>query len=156
MFGKKSTVSAPPKIVSLVDQETRVEGNLYFTGGLQVDGEIRGQVNANTETSVLIVTECGSIRGQVNVPVLNINGSIYGPVRATCLEMGAKARIVGDVTYSQIQIELGAIIEGRMLLADESKPAFEPSRQDRKDGYDKNNDDEDGSGEHLTSSAGRY
>lgn len=146
MFSKKPITAAHPKIVSLIDQGTRIEGNLHFTGGLQVDGEIRGQVNSNTETSALTVTEHGSIRGQVNVPFLNINGSIHGPVRVSCLEMGSKARIIGDVTYSQIRIELGAIIEGRMLLAEESKPDFDQYRQqddksedaDHENGDDKN------------------
>jgi len=133
MFSKKPSVAAHPKIVSLIDQGSRIEGNIHFTGGLQVDGEICGQVNANTETSALIVTERGSIRGQVNVPVLNTNGSIHGPVRVSCLEMGAKARIIGDVTYARIRIELGAVIEGRMLLAENSEADFIQDGQDEED-----------------------
>jgi cytoskeletal protein CcmA (bactofilin family) len=132
MFGKKPSAAPLPKIVSLIDRGTRIEGNIHFCGGLQIDGEICGQVNASDETSALTVSEYGSIFGQVRVPVLNINGSIHGPVQVSCLEMGSKARIIGDVTYARIQIELGATIEGRMLRSEESLPDSCPSEADTK------------------------
>ena len=45
MFGKK----AQPPIKSLIAQGTRIEGNMKFTEGLRVDGEVFGDIQATTE-----------------------------------------------------------------------------------------------------------
>ena len=43
-FGKAQGNKPQNKIDSLIGAGTRVEGNIVFTGGLRVDGEIRGNV----------------------------------------------------------------------------------------------------------------
>ncbi|MDR2164863.1 MAG: polymer-forming cytoskeletal protein [Zoogloeaceae bacterium] len=122
MFGnKKNNDLSYPKVESLINRGTRIEGNVYFSGGLLVDGEICGQVIATNEEAALTLSEHGNIHGQVDVPKLSVNGTIRGPVRASeHLWMQSRARIEGDVTYSQIVIELGAVIEGRMLLGQDA------------------------------------
>lgn len=135
MFGtSKPAPAANQKIVSLIDQGTRIEGNISFSGGLRVDGEILGQVRAAAPDAALILSEHGSIRGEVDVPHLSLNGSIHGPVRAAYLHLQTKARIVGDVTYSRIMIELGAVIEGRMILEMETPTPEVPPAPERKPG----------------------
>ncbi|MDR1647026.1 MAG: polymer-forming cytoskeletal protein [Zoogloeaceae bacterium] len=129
MFGaSKPAAAVNQKIVSLIDQGTRIEGNIRFNGGLRVDGEICGQVQAASSDAALILSEHGSIRGEVDVPHLSTNGSIHGPVRAASLHLQTKARIVGDVTYSRIMIELGAVIEGRMVLETPAVPERKPGK----------------------------
>ena len=47
MFGKKQQGSKPQsRIDSLIGSGTRIEGNVTFSGGLRVDGEIKGNVCA--------------------------------------------------------------------------------------------------------------
>ncbi|MDR3323723.1 MAG: polymer-forming cytoskeletal protein [Zoogloeaceae bacterium] len=117
MFSKKHTPPTTCKTDSLIGKGTRIEGNVYFSGGLRVDGEICGQVIAESTPATLMLSEHGHIHGQVNVSHLIVNGHINGPVRAAeFLEMQPKARITGDVEYAMIEIQQGAVIEGKMLL----------------------------------------
>jgi cytoskeletal protein CcmA (bactofilin family) len=112
MFGKK----APPPIKSLIAQGSRIEGNLRFTDGLRVDGEIAGNVTANTETSsMLVISEQASVVGEVSADHVIINGSVKGPVHAReLLELQPKARIEGDVHYRALEMHQGAVIAGTM------------------------------------------
>ena len=47
MLGKKSRSQAP--IGTLVGAETRVNGDIEFTGGLHVDGYVKGNVRATKD-----------------------------------------------------------------------------------------------------------
>jgi cytoskeletal protein CcmA (bactofilin family) len=129
MFSKKNATTVARQIDSLIGKGTRIEGDVYFTGGLRVDGEIRGQVIAESSPATLMLSEHGRITGQVNVSHLIVNGSVNGPVRASeFLEMQPSARISGDVEYAMIEIQQGAVIEGRMLLTSTKTTAEENDR----------------------------
>jgi len=131
MFAKKNNTGAAAQIDSLIGQGTKVEGNISFSGGLRVDGEVCGKVIAQTSQATLMLSEQGVINGHVEVSHLIVNGTINGPVRATeFLELHPKARITGDVEYGIIEIQQGALIEGHLLLKRE-RP-----REEEKEGQD--------------------
>lgn len=120
MFGKRHS-KPQSRIDSLIGAETRIEGNLSFSGGLRVDGEINGNVMAKPgKPSTLVLSEHGRISGEINATHLMVNGKVEGPVCATeYLELQSKARVVGDVQYKTLEIQLGAVVEGRLIhLAD--------------------------------------
>lgn len=120
MFGKRDNNKPLGRIDSLIGAGTRVEGAVYFTGGLRVDGEVKGSIQAveGASSSTLILSEHARIEGAVRVGHLVTNGSVVGPVVATeSLEMQSKARIVGDVEYAAIEMHQGAVIEGRLVNA---------------------------------------
>lgn len=115
MFGKASKPNN--RIDTLIGAGTVIEGNVTFTGGLRVDGEIRGNVcAAGEQPGTLVISEHARIDGEVAVPHLVINGTVNGPVRSTAsLELQPRARLAGDVEYNTIEIHLGAIVQGRLL-----------------------------------------
>lgn len=118
MFGKKNENKPQGRIDSLVGAGTRVEGSLYFTGGLRVDGEVKGSVQAaeGASSSTLVLSEHARIEGAVVVAHLVTNGTVVGPVSVTeTLEMQPKSRIIGDVEYASIEMHQGAVIEGRLV-----------------------------------------
>lgn len=120
MFGKRHS-KPQSRIDSLIGAETRIEGNLSFSGGLRVDGEVNGNVVAKPgKPSTLVLSEHGRITGEINVSHLMVNGEVEGPVCATeYLELQSKAKVLGDVQYKTLEIQLGAIVEGRLIhLAD--------------------------------------
>jgi cytoskeletal protein CcmA (bactofilin family) len=122
MFGKK----AQPPIKSLIAQGSRIDGNLTFTDGLRVDGEIVGDIRANTDqSSILVISEAAVVQGEIHADHVIINGTVRGPVHAKdLLELQPKARIEGDVFYKAIEMHLGAVIAGQLrpLEALEEKP----------------------------------
>lgn len=118
MFGKRNENKPQGRIDSLIGVGTRVEGNIRFAGGLRIDGEVKGNIEAAeaATSSTLVVSEQARIEGSVNVAHVVVNGTIVGPVTASeSLEMQAQARIVGDVEYTVIEMHQGAVIEGRLV-----------------------------------------
>ena len=110
------------RIDTLIGAETRVEGDIHFTGGLRVDGVVRGDVNEDGSTSTLVLSEQGMIEGAVMVSHVVLNGRVVGPVHAKhYVELQAKARVVGDVYYKSLEMHTGAVIEGNLVYQGEEQ-----------------------------------
>jgi cytoskeletal protein CcmA (bactofilin family) len=126
MFFKKSN-RIQNSIDTLIGAETRIEGNINFSGGLRVDGAIRGNVTEpNASPSTLILSEFGRIEGAVNASKIVINGRVIGPVRAgQFIELQAKAHITGDVYYKSQEMHTGAVIEGKLVYLGENSQELE-------------------------------
>jgi cytoskeletal protein CcmA (bactofilin family) len=116
MFGSKSS-KPQNRIDSLIGAGTRVEGNVIFSGGLRIDGEVKGDViAASGQPSTVVVSEQARIEGEVRVTHMVVNGTIDGPVHVSdFLELQPKSRITGDIHYSSLEIHLGAVVEGRLV-----------------------------------------
>jgi cytoskeletal protein CcmA (bactofilin family) len=113
MFGKKSQ----PPIKSLIAQGTRIEGNMKFTEGLRVDGEVYGDIQATLEEagSLLVISEASVVQGAIQADHVIINGTVRGPVHAReLLELQPKARIEGDVSYIALEMHQGATVCGQL------------------------------------------
>jgi cytoskeletal protein CcmA (bactofilin family) len=118
MLGQgKKPKSASTKVDTIIGQQTRIEGNVHFSGGLHIDGQVKGGVIAEADsTSVLTVSEHGSIEGDVRVPTVILNGKVTGDVRsAERIELAAKARVDGDVYYNLIEMAMGAAVNGSLV-----------------------------------------
>lgn len=118
MFGKKDDNKPHGRIDSLIGAGTRVEGCIRFAGGLRVDGEVVGGIEAaeGASASTLVLSEHARVEGPVRVAHLVSNGTVVGAVTVSeSLEMQSKARIVGDVEYAIVEMHQGAVIEGRLL-----------------------------------------
>jgi len=115
MFGKAS--KPQNRIDSLIGASTRIEGNVVFSGGLRVDGAIRGNVSAPPDQSgTLVLSQNARIDGEVQVAHLVINGTVIGSIRASeSLELQPNARVKGDVYYKTLEMQQGAIVEGKLV-----------------------------------------
>ena len=120
MFFKKSN-RIQNSIDTLIGADTRIEGDIHFSGGLRVDGVIRGNVSEpNASPSTLILSEHGRIEGAISASKLVINGKVIGPVKANqFIELQAKAHITGDVYYKSLEMHTGAVIEGKLVYLGE-------------------------------------
>jgi cytoskeletal protein CcmA (bactofilin family) len=116
MFRKKAS-KPQSRIDSLIGAGTVIEGNINFTGGLRVDGEIKGNVVAAAgQPSTLVLSEQARIEGEIHVSHLVVNGTINGPVHAAeFLELQARSRVRGDVHYNTLEMHLGAVVDGRLV-----------------------------------------
>ena len=118
MFGKRDDGRPKGRIDTLIGAGTVVEGNIRFTGGLRIDGEVKGNVEASegASSSMLVLSEQARIEGAVSVAHLVTNGTVVGQVTITeSLEMQSRAKIVGDIDYALIEMHQGAVIEGRLV-----------------------------------------
>ena len=118
---KRRKHSTPQKrIDSLIGAGTVVSGDVTFTGGLRIDGQVHGNVvAANGEPSTLVISEQARVDGEIRVSHIVINGKVDGPVIADdYLELQPKARVVGDVSYKTLEMHVGAVLRGRLNHAE--------------------------------------
>lgn len=105
------------RIDSLIGVGTRIEGNVNFTGGLRVDGEVVGNVTAvSDQPSTLVLSEQARIEGEIRVSHLVLNGEVNGPIYAAeFLELQSHSKVTGDVHYNVLEMHLGAVVEGHLV-----------------------------------------
>ena len=120
MFDRKKHAPQQKRIDCLIGAGTTVQGDVTFSGGLRVDGVVRGNVTtANGESGTLVVSEQARIDGEIKVSHVVVNGTVNGPIAADdFLELQAKARVAGDISYRTLEMHLGAVVQGRLNHAE--------------------------------------
>ena len=123
MFGGKDNTKPQNRIDCLIGTGTTIEGSITFTGGLRVDGCVRGDViSADGKPGTLVLSEQAQIEGEIRVSHVVINGTVIGPVHAAeYVELQAKANVTGDVHYKTMEIQLGAVVQGRLVYQSDGK-----------------------------------
>jgi cytoskeletal protein CcmA (bactofilin family) len=115
------------RLDSLVGKNSCITGDIRFSGGLHVDGTIRGAVLGEVESrSSLTVSEHGTIEGEVRVACVLLNGLVKGDVYSTeRIELAAGARVEGNVYYGLMEMAIGAEVNGNLVhISEEERPAL--------------------------------
>jgi cytoskeletal protein CcmA (bactofilin family) len=117
MFNRHKHPSKPVQIDTLIGANTRIQGDIEFSGGLHLDGAVQGNVNAEkNSTSSLSISDSGKVQGSVNVNTVVLNGLVEGDIIApTRVELGATAKVDGNVYYGLIEMAMGAQINGKLI-----------------------------------------
>lgn len=117
MFGVKKSSKPQNRIDSLIGAGTRVDGSVTFSGGLRVDGEVYGNIGCEKgQSGTLVISEHAHVEGEITVGHVVINGTVVGPVVASeSLELLPNARVTGDVEYHQLEMQQGAVVQGRLV-----------------------------------------
>lgn len=120
MFGRKKTRETA--INTLVGGDTRVHGDVEFSGGFLIDGYVKGNVMAaDSGDATLNISERGCVEGGVTVPNVVLNGTVKGDVRASeRVELGPQARVIGNVQYKLIEMAIGAEVNGKLIHESDS------------------------------------
>lgn len=115
MFGKKKGRNGV--IQTLVGDGTRIEGDLGFEGGCHIDGIVHGSVFADRDPEAFLsISEDGRVEGSVRVPRMALNGTVEGDVYCTeRVQLGATARVSGNLHYELIEMAAGAEINGQLI-----------------------------------------
>ena len=125
MFGNKKSKTST-ELDSLVGANTRFVGDVHFSGGLHIDGTIKGNVIAEGDDSHLTTSEKGRVEGNVHVHNIVLSGEVIGDVYAlTHIELAPNARVTGNVYYNLIEMAGGAEVNGSLIHYDnkDAKPA---------------------------------
>jgi len=119
MFERRKP-SPQKRIDSLIGAGTVVRGDVVFTGGLRIDGHVEGNVTtADAQAGTLVVSEQARVDGRIAVSHVVVNGTVNGPIAARdYLELQGKARVNGDVTYRMLEMQVGAVAQGRLNHAE--------------------------------------
>ncbi|CAA0114281.1 Uncharacterised protein [BD1-7 clade bacterium] len=114
--GSKSTKSAS---TTLIARETEIFGDIKFSGNLEIEGTVVGNLVANPSSEASVrVQEGGRVEGDIRVPRVVINGEVKGTVHSDTLELAGNARIDGNVHYSTVEMMKGAQVNGSLVYSE--------------------------------------
>ncbi|HSC67985.1 MAG TPA: polymer-forming cytoskeletal protein [Cellvibrio sp.] len=102
---------------TLISRATKVIGDLNFTGELQLEGKVTGNIIAEDEKDAkLVIAETGMVEGEIRVPVVIVNGKVIGNIYSgKHLELAAKGNVTGTIHYQSIEMVKGAQVNGSMV-----------------------------------------
>ncbi|PZW70093.1 cytoskeletal protein CcmA (bactofilin family) [Pseudomonas sp. URMO17WK12:I1] len=115
---------------SLIAAGAVFRGDLEFQGAVQIDGKVLGDLL--TEQGLVRVSAEGQVEGEVRAPHVVIDGEIIGDVYASQhVELGAKARVRGNLYYGLMEMAMGAQVEGGLRpIKEQDRPLELPESVD--------------------------
>lgn len=115
MFGKGKNKKTA-RIDTLIGAHSEVVGDVTFSGGLHIDGTVKGNIVGNDKMSLVQLSEEGTIEGEVKAPFVTLNGVVIGDVHGyEHVELSSKARVTGNVYYGLIEMEIGTEVNGQLV-----------------------------------------
>jgi cytoskeletal protein CcmA (bactofilin family) len=124
MWGKKK--QEVTYINSLISNDTIINGDIIFSGGLHIDGTVTGNISAsnNNNEHILTLGKESVIKGEIKAANIIINGTVVGDVHA-CehVELANEAHITGNVYYGLFKMEGGAEVNGSLIHTSEPSQA---------------------------------
>ncbi len=110
MFGKKSSESLLNQSGrSFVAETMQIEGEFHFSGAV----DVAGLINGNVYGKEMIILDTRSVKGNLHVSKLNINGHVEGQIVTDEISLGSNSVIKGDILFkSHLKTEEGAEIDG--------------------------------------------
>ncbi len=87
---------------------SRITGELYFPGTVELPGYVSGRV----EAAAIVIEEAGDVEGELSATNIAVKGRFNGRIRGGMVKLHASARVSGDITYESLSIESGAQLDG--------------------------------------------
>ncbi|KZY63460.1 MULTISPECIES: polymer-forming cytoskeletal protein [unclassified Oleiphilus] len=109
---------------TLISSKTSMEGDIQFSGGLHIDGLIKGTIRSTDDQEAVVrISDIGEIDGDVIAPHIIINGTVYGDVYASKhVELAENASVKGNVYYNLIEMAMGAEVNGNLVHQKQPSP----------------------------------
>ena len=119
MFNKKDSLESELQkaesetISSIIDKSMSVSGEIVFKGKTRVDGNINGNISGEH----LVLSESGTITGDVDVVSFICHGSMNGNIIARLVNARKGCFIHGSLEAGSLSVEPGAAIDGEVRAA---------------------------------------
>lgn len=116
MLGNKKTRLGAGANTTLVARETTVVGDVHFSGSLDIEGLVKGNIFAEEGKDALVrIIDKGRVQGEIRAPSVVINGVVEGDVYSSKhLELAAKGRVHGNVHYTLLEMAAGSEVNGSL------------------------------------------
>ncbi len=102
-------------IPSIIGEDLTIEGNVSSKGEIQVDGQIKGDVNCGS----LLLGDKAMVDGSVTAEDVVIRGKVMGSIRGLRVTLQAQSHVEGDIEHQSLAIEQGAYFEGKSRRSDD-------------------------------------
>lgn len=122
MLGNRKSGFSVSGATTLISQDTVIEGNIQFSGSLDIEGLVRGNIIAEPGKDALLrLVGKGRVEGDIRVPSVIINGEVQGDVHSSKqVELAANARVQGNVFYNLVEMAAGSEVNGSLKHVGES------------------------------------
>lgn len=127
MLGSKKSGPGGSGATTLVSRDTVIVGDIRFSGELDIEGLVQGNIIAQQGTNALVrVLEQGRVEGEIRAPLVVINGAVEGDVYSSKhLELAPKARVQGGVFYARVEMAAGSEVNGSLTHRVDADPVAE-------------------------------
>ena len=100
--------------VTIVGQGAKLEGTVVSAGSLRIDGQVKGQINADGDVSL-------SPQSQVEADIRAQNVSVAGRFKGNIIVKGKAhlargGRIEGNITSKTLVVEEGGVFHGQSIM----------------------------------------
>ena len=111
---RKGAEMADNDEVTIVGAGARLDGNLVSAGSLRIDGQVKGQINADGDVSL-------SPQSQVEADIRAQNVSVAGRFKGNIVVKGKAhlargGRIDGNITSKSLIVEEGGTFHGQSIM----------------------------------------
>jgi cytoskeletal protein CcmA (bactofilin family) len=125
MWSSKNSKAKPKSGAAdtLITRDTKINGDISFSGVLFVDGHIKGNISAKDGShSLLTIGAQGHVEGEVKVPQVVIYGYVKGDVYASeHIHLQKDAQVEGSVYYNLLEMAMGSAVNGQLVKSDNAR-----------------------------------
>jgi cytoskeletal protein CcmA (bactofilin family) len=107
-------------VETLIGEQTEIQGDVQFAGGLHLDGRIKGRIISTAKGAELSIGAKGLVEGDVYAPRIVLHGRVVGHVYAAeHISLGAKAHVLGNLYYKTLEMAAGAKVMGSLVVQEQ-------------------------------------
>jgi cytoskeletal protein CcmA (bactofilin family) len=112
--GEERTMAEQNGEVTIVGQGAKLEGTVVSAGSLRIDGQVKGQINADGDVAL-------SPQSQVEADIRAQNVSVAGRFKGNLVVKGKAhlargGRIEGNITSKTLVVEEGGVFHGQSIM----------------------------------------
>ncbi len=113
-------VSAPTELRTRLGDGIEVNGDVRFTEVLRVESKVSGKLISDSGS--LVVSEEGHVQASVEAGFVEVFGTIEGTITAKYkVEIRSGGRVYGDIYTPILNIEPGALFDGKCHMIQDNK-----------------------------------
>jgi cytoskeletal protein CcmA (bactofilin family) len=121
-MAKMSSKKEKPTTINIPNQlnaATNIVGSITLEGHLRMDGKIKGDITCSGK---LVIGEKAEVLGNIHCQSADIMGTVHGEVRVKQnTSLFSKSMVKGNVYTLSINIEPGAVFNGKCIMSADEK-----------------------------------
>lgn len=107
--------SGQGKLEAILGKGSKVVGNLTFTGPVELDGHVEGEINAQDR---ITIGESAVINARIIGGEVVVKGTVNGDINASKrLSLKRPAKVIGNISSTNLSIEEGVVFEGKCIMS---------------------------------------
>lgn len=108
------STSSGANVEAFLGRGSKVNGNLSFSGPVELDGNVEGEIHAQEK---LIIGEGAVIKATISGGEIVVKGTVQGDITASKrLSLQKPAKVTGNISSTNLSIEEGVFFEGNCSM----------------------------------------